>query len=219
MKNRFKNAQAAFEFYYDKIINNGVDYNKTKTIFNESFIIENPLDNEIKTTWRKWKRDYAEREWDWYLSENRSVEELKKHAKIWDLMHNGDNIVNSNYGYLWNENKQIDKMVNILINDNFSRRAVITLYDGKNVDDYNFDTPCTLNVAFHILDNRLNMSVYMRSNDLIYGFCNDQYCFSKLQNLVLEKYNNQSLNKLEIGEYYHSVMNLHIYEKHFNLKK
>ena len=30
------------------------------------------------------------------------------------------------------------------------------------------------------------MCVVMRSNDLWFGFCNDQYCFSKLQELVAD---------------------------------
>ena len=57
------------------------------------------------------------------------------------------------------------------------------------------------------------MTVTMRSNDLIYGFCNDQYCFSKLQELVANELN------MEVGDYYHFAHNLHIYEKHYYLKE
>ena len=49
------------------------------------------------------------------------------------------------------------------------------------------------------------MSVVMRSNDLWYGFCNDQYCFSRLQSLVAREVG------VEMGEYYHFAHNLHIY--------
>jgi len=49
------------------------------------------------------------------------------------------------------------------------------------------------------------MSVVMRSNDLWYGFCNDQYCFSKLQELVSER------TGYDVGTYYHFAHNLHIY--------
>ena len=70
---------------------------------------------------------------------------------------------------------------------------------------YAKDTPCTYAVQFTILNNRLNMAVLMRSNDLWYGFCNDQYQFSMLQMMVAERLN------IEIGEYYHYAHNLHLY--------
>jgi len=50
------------------------------------------------------------------------------------------------------------------------------------------------------------MCVTMRSNDLWFGFCIDQYCFSKLQELVSER------TGYEIGTYYHFAHNLHLYE-------
>jgi len=128
-------------------------------------------------------------------------------------MHDGDNLVNSNYGYQWNRGKQIEYIVSELTRNPFSRRAVITIYDGKEHKEYAFDTPCTLNIVFNITYGKLNMSVLMRSNDLVYGFCNDQYCFSKLQELIANKLG------VPIGWYYHHVNDLHIYEKHFNLKK
>ena len=53
--------------------------------------------------------------------------------------------------------------------------------------------------------NKLNMCVTMRSNDLWYGFCNDQYCFSRLQLLISKELN------IEIGTYYHFAHNLHLY--------
>ena len=75
----------------------------------------------------------------------------------------------------------------------------------KSIDTYAKDTPCTYAVQFTVLNNKLNMSVVMRSNDLWYGFCNDQYCFSKLQQLVAER------TGYEIGTYYHFAHNLHLY--------
>jgi thymidylate synthase len=206
---KFKNAQEAFEYYYYNIIQNGSILEDTKCIYNEGFEILNPLDNKINTKFRKWNESYAMIEWDWYMSQNRSVEDIKKIAKIWDKMHNGNNIVNSNYGYQWNRNGQLDYVIEELKRNNNSRRAVISIYDGKEHLDYKFDTPCTLNITFNIFNNKLNMSVLMRSNDLWYGFCNDQYCFSNLQKYVSDKLN------LNIGTYFHFSNNLHIYNKHF----
>ena len=54
------------------------------------------------------------------------------------------------------------------------------------------------------------MSVYMRSNDIWYGFCNDQYCFSELQKSVAERLS------IETGVYYHHAHNLHLYNNQLN---
>lgn len=206
----FNNSQEAFEFFYDKINNEGISIDNTKSLLNIGFYIKNPLDNEINTLFRKWKKSYAEIEWQWYLSKNRNISKLKQYAKLWDKMHNGNNIVNSNYGYQWNRNNQIEFIINELKKNPNTRRSVITIYDGKEHKKHIYDTPCTLNIVFNITNNKLNMTVLMRSNDLWFGFCNDQYCFSKLQKMISDKLN------IEIGWYYHFANNLHLYDKHFN---
>ena len=86
-----------------------------------------------------------------------------------------------------------------------TRQACISIYDGKEISDYAFDTPCTYAVQFTIINNRLEMCVTMRSNDLWYGFCNDQYCFSMLQAMVAKKLN------INNGVYYHFAHNMHLY--------
>jgi len=209
--NKFDNAEKAFEYYYFLINHLGLKVGNTKMLHNVGFEISNPVDNDIKTPWRKFNKQYAEYEFNWYLSKNRSVENIKQKAKIWDTMHNGDNIVNSNYGWQWSRNNQLDYVISELERDNNSRRAVLTIYDGKEHDQYKYDTPCTLSIVFCIQDDKLCMTVTMRSNDLVFGFCNDQYCFSKLQQMVALRL------KKEVGWYYHFAQNLHIYEKHFKL--
>jgi thymidylate synthase len=213
----FLTAQRAFEYYYDLILQFGTDLSGTKVLYNVGFTILNPEENSILTTWRKWSKKYADIEWGWYLSKERSIKEISKHAKIWlscaDMFGN----VNSNYGYQWNRRNQLDKVVELLKHDINTRKASISLYDGKEIYKYSRDTVCTYAISFNIYDSRLHMTVMMRSNDLVFGFCNDQYCFSKLLSLV----HNKLLDKypdLRIGTYTHFVVNMHIYSRHFNLK-
>lgn len=205
---KFNNSQSAFEYLYKEISTNGYESNNTIRLLNIGFYIMNPTDNLIKTNYRKWNKWYADMEFQWYLSENKSVEDIKKYAKIWDKMHNGDNVVQSNYGWQWNRNDQLKKITQILKSNNGTRRACITIYDGKEIENYIYDTPCTLTISFIIVNGKLCMSVLMRSNDLWYGFCNDQYCFSLLQKAISEELN------IPIGWYYHFSIDLHIY-KHF----
>lgn len=213
----FDNADSAFTWLYDLILKRGQDTEHgTKAIYNFGFVILNPTDRDITCKWRKWSKNYAEREWAWYLSGNPSVEDIKKYAPIWDKMHGGDSIVNSNYGYQWTRNEQLTKCIEQLRKNPSTRQAWITIHDGKEKHLYDHDTPCTLSIGFDIKPNNpgyLDMTVIMRSNDLIYGFCNDQYCFSKLQEMVANELG------LKVGTYYHFAHDLHIYERHFNLKE
>lgn len=207
----FQNAQSAFEQLYKLISQEGIDTgNGTRTLFNIGFYIVDPSDNHIYTPWRKWSQTYAEREWNWYVSGDRSVKEIAKYAPIWDRMHGGDGIVNSNYGHLWMQNGQLEKTIKQLRDDSKTRQAWITLFDGKNKDEYQYDTPCTLGVGFNIVNGKLNMNVVMRSNDIWFGFCNDQYCFSRLQEIVANEVG------CDVGWYHHFVTNLHLYHAQAN---
>lgn len=211
MLNRFKTSTEAFEYLYCLVLHFGENFDNTKALFNIGIKLENPCENEIKTKWRKWSKSYAQYEWEWYLSKNRSVAEIKKRAPLWDKMHSGDNLVWSNYGWQWNRNDQINYVINELKRNKESRKACISIYDGKEHENYKFDTPCTLSIHFQIIDNKLNMTVNMRSNDLIYGFCNDQYCFSNLLKLIANEL------RIETGWYYHFCSNLHIYNHQLKL--
>jgi thymidylate synthase len=191
----------------------GEERNGTKTLHNVLIELQSPGDNNIKTPWRKWNRNYAQYEFNWYLSGNPNAEEISKKAKIWATMMDEQGNVNSNYGYQWQRNDQLTKVIDILRNDPKTRRASISLYDGKEIDTYQKDTICTYAINFYIDRNdSLSMQVMMRSNDLVYGFCNDQYCFSELQHIVANEL------KKTVGKYYHYVCNMHIYERHYNLK-
>lgn len=213
LKESFYNANDAFKFLYDYIMQAGQERSGTKSCFDVSFVIENPLDNYITVLWRKWKIEYAEREWLWYVSGDPSVNEIGQHAKIWNSLADENGNVNSNYGYQWCRGNQLAKVIELLRNDPNTRKASISLYDGKEIDKYKLDTVCTYAINFYVVNNKLNMQVLMRSNDLVFGFCNDQYCFSRLQKSV-----STSL-MIEVGTYFHYACNMHIYERHFNLKK
>ena len=215
MTKTFKRANDAYEYYHDKIIREGVKFGDTKALFNIGFYIENPLDNAIENTERKWNPVYAEAEWQWYLSGDRNIAKLAelygKVPEIWKRMAFPNGNVNSNYGWQWRRNDQIDYVVNLLRNEPETRQATISIYDGKEHDTFAFDTPCTYAVQFTIVNNRLDMCVVMRSNDLWYGFCNDQYCFSRMQEMVCNELNTEIPADIELGTYYHFAHNMHLY--------
>ena len=209
MRTKFKNADEAYNYFHDIIIREGVPFADTKALFNVGFTMDKPEQNHITNKERNWKLDYAEAEWQWYLSGDPSIEKLGeiygKIPAIWERMADADNKVRSNYGWQWQRNNQLDYVIGKLRTHKETRHAAISIYDCKEYNTYRNDTPCTYAVQFTILNDKLNMSVYMRSNDLWYGFCNDQYQFSNLQKMIAD------ILDMETGWYYHHAHNLHLY--------
>ena len=211
----FWSANEAFEYFYKTISKYGGDFADTKTLFNIGFTLLEPRARRITNKMRNWKEDYAEAEWQWYLSGDRNTAKLGelygKVPEIWKRMADGNGNVNSNYGWQWKRNNQIDWVISLLNKQPNTRQAAISIYDCKEHDTFTFDTPCTYAIQFTIVGNRLNMCITMRSNDLWYGFCNDQYQFSKLQEMIAKEIN------MGMGTYYHFAHNLHIYNDKLGL--
>ena len=216
MKNTFQDANEAFSYFYAHIRDHGVPFCGTQVLFNAGFTIHNPGSNIITDPIRKFSRTYAEAEWQWYLSGDPNVDKLGeiygKVPAIWKNMVDWKNEVRSNYGWQWEREHQLDKVVQKLKENEGTRQAAISIYDGKEIDTYRRDTPCTYAVQFTIVDSVLDMAVLMRSNDLWFGFCNDQYCFSELQKLVASRVG------IDTGKYYHYAHNLHLYNNKLNEK-
>jgi thymidylate synthase len=210
---RFRTPTDAFEMLYNDIKALGEDYAGTKALFNQSFTIENPIEKVITTPQRKFNKDYADYEWEWYRKGDRNANEISERAKIWKLMMvpdtNGE--VNSNYGYFWNYNDQLDRVIKDLKRNKETRRAIVVHYDINELDRYQFDTPCNDVLNFYVKDGELQLTVFARSIDLVYGFCNDQYTFAKLMELVCKE------TGYSVGEMHWFITNLHIYPRHYEM--
>ena len=211
---QFETVTEAFEFYYEKL-DSQPEHNGTKALYNQMFNVVDTSEKLVTTPYRNFKQDYAEKEWQWYLSKNRDATEIAKIAKIWYNHMDERGYVNSNYGWQWSRNNQLEYVIKELKRDRYSRRAVLSIYDGKEHQEYSKDTPCTLSIQFYYTPDseKLHMTVIMRSNDLWFGFCNDAYCFLKLHELVANALYSQQ------GYYVHYAQNLHIYERHYNKLK
>ena len=165
MHNNFKTANDAFHDLYWRIVRDGIPFAGTKALFNAGFYIENPALNDIKDSKvkRNWSVDYAEAEWQWYLSGDRNISKLGllygKVPAIWKRMADKDGNVNSNYGWQWKRSDQLENVIETLKNFPETRQAAISIYDGKEINQYKHDTPCTYAVQFTILHGKLDMSV------------------------------------------------------------
>ena len=155
---------------------------KQKEIIFESFELSDPTRVNITIPSRKFNKRYAVAEWLWYLSANPLALNIGKLAQIWRMISDEFCEVESNYGvYLkpqWNWVK------NEIVKDRDTRRATFVInqphHKFKNSSDY----PCTHYIQFFVRDNKLHLGVNMRSNDLVYGLCNDVFTFSLFQQLM-----------------------------------
>jgi thymidylate synthase len=102
---------------------------------------------------------------------------------------------------------QYEHAIEKLKNDNDTRQAVVTIWnpDYDNMPGKR-DYPCTVLHQFRIRNNKLNMSVYMRSNDVWLGAAYDFFQFTRIQIAVAW------VLGVEAGTYSHHVGSLHIYE-------
>jgi thymidylate synthase len=210
----YKNATDAFELLFSDINANGESFAGTKAKFNVSFTLMHPSDKVITTPERKFNADYANFEFDWYLKGDRDASEIGERAKIWkQMMVPGTSNVVSNYGYFWNYNDQLNRIIKEIKNNKETRRAIIVHYNLDELDLYKYDTTCNDVLNFYRKDDKLHLTVFARSIDLVFGFCNDQYTFAKLMEMVAEEL------KIEVGEMHWLITNLHIYPRHYDMLK
>ena len=210
----YKNATDAFELLFSDINTNGESFAGTKAKFNVSFTLQDVSNKTVTTPQRKFNEDYAEYEWNWYLKGDRDASEIGDRAKIWkQMMVEGTTEVNSNYGYFWNKNYQLSRVVQELRTNKETRRAIVVHYDINELDRYKHDTPCNDVLNFYIKDDKLHLTVFARSIDLVFGFCNDQYTFAKLMEMVAFQLD------IAVGEMHWMVTNLHIYPRHYDMLK
>lgn len=113
---------------------------------------------------------------------------------------------------------QYAHVVDKLKADPSTRQAVVTIWNPEyDNQPSKRDYPCTVLHQFRIRNGKLNMSVYMRSNDVWLGAAYDFFQFTRVQLALC------SVLGVQPGAYAHHVGSLHIYEQHFgaaeNLKK
>lgn len=177
-------------------------------------VISQPFDWNVD---RKLNLDYIRREFQWYLHGDPTDLRICEHAKIWRGCVNRDDTLSSNYGsYLFTQGG-LAKAIQLLKNDEHSRRAVVSIYNQKLHSKPGVrDIPCTCSITFMIRNETLHMGVHMRSNDLVFGLGNDAPCFHWFHIMALwllrEKYGG-----LKLGQYIHRADSLHAYERHWDM--
>lgn len=186
---------------------------KTKEILNAQFVVDDPY---MTFECRKLSLKYMKAEALWYLSGDPYNDSILKFAKIWGQIRQDNGEFFSNYGQYWfGKQNGFKWVVDQLSRDEDSRQAVIPMLSKDHCFEGNKDVVCTSGVFFNIRDGKLNMTVVMRSSDFILGYAYDLPMFTMLHQMVYFQLVNSHYPRLELGEYTHNSISLHVYEKHW----
>ena len=182
---------------------------------------------------------YINTEIEWYHSQSTNIDDIyagvydengnpKQPPQAWQWAANAHGEINSNYGHLiFSDNyyNQYKRAVAELVDNPDSRRACMVYNRPSIWTEYNengkSDFICTNAVTYYIRDNKVHCCVQMRSNDVIYGYRNDIAWQQYILNSVVAEVNVETVYlhrpRVEAGNIYWQVQNLHVYEKHFDL--
>jgi len=185
----------------------------TSEIENCALVITKPSLVDFSFGMREISEKYATAELEWYWSGDNSCHTIGAHAKRWLAITDDGKTSNSAYGYILQKKygfNQIDEVIALLRLDSTSRRAVLNISDPTINRIETKDMQCTVCIQFLVRNNKLNMTVYMRSNDIVFGLPYDYiYFMSIARHIALEL-------GIEIGTYTHIAGSMHLYDSSRN---
>lgn len=114
------------------------------------------------------------------------------------------------YGYRWRNHWKIDQiksLIRLLTCEPNTRQAVLTMWDPVvDLDQAHRDIPCNTQIYFDRRNDRLNMTVTCRSNDILYG----AYGSNVVHFSLLQEYLAAHLG-IPVGVYRQFSNNFHAY--------
>ena len=179
-------------------------------------------------------QEYIDAEINWYHRQSTNINDIhpgKEPPAAWKYSADAHGNINSNYGHLVFSEKYYEQFENAfdeLWSNPDSRRAQMVYNRPSIWVEYNengkSDFICTNAQTFYIRDGILSMVSQMRSNDVVFGYKNDYAWAQHLMDMFVSRWN---LMADATGEHYEiekgmltwQVMNLHVYERHFDLVK
>jgi len=211
----------------------------TKEISPVGITIKNPKKHAITHPVRKLNYGFMVGELLWMLRGKNEVESIAHYNKQWLNYSDDGQTLNGAYGqriFNWDSGNrdvefkyededcsmtsmvsqavtinQFEKAFEQLQKDPDTRQATIVLFDPYKDYRETKDKPCTNLMRFTIRNGKLNMTVFMRSNDIWFGFPYDVYNFTMIQEIMAGRLG------VEVGKYTHIADSFHIYEQHFEV--
>lgn len=153
----------------------------------------------------------------WMLAGRNDVAFLQQfNQRMGDFSDDGKTF-NAAYGHRWRVHfgrDQLHEVVKLLRRDPQTRQAVVQIWDSADLNRKTRDKACNTQVVFDVRQDRLNMTVFNRSNDLWWGaYGANAVHFSVLQELVAAATGHR------IGVYRQVSNNLHLYTELYDAAK
>ena len=128
----------------------------------------------------------------------------------WDI---GDDTIGQRYGSTVAKYSLMDKLLRGLIDDPFSRRHIINLYQYSDLEETKGLNPCAYETIWSVRkDNEgliLDLTLIQRSNDFIMAGYINKIQYVALMMMVAGHCG------YKVGKFCHLTQNLHIYDRHF----
>ena len=146
----------------------------------------------------------------WMLSGRQDLEWPRYFNKRFSEYSDDNATLRGAYGYRWRNwfnRDQLPIIIKMLKETLNTRRAVLGMWDPENdLGAESNDIPCNTHIYFGISDNKLNMTVCCRSNDLWWG----AYGANMVHFSILQEYIAAHVG-VKIGTYTHLSNNFHLY--------
>jgi thymidylate synthase len=130
----------------------------------------------------------------------------------WDEWNIGDDTIGQRYGATIKKYDLLNKLIDGLINDPFSRRHIIDMYQYSDLNETEGLYPCAFQILCSVRksngDFYLDMTLTQRSSDYIMANYINKIQYVALQLMLA------SHCGYKVGKFCHFVQNLHIYDRH-----
>jgi hypothetical protein len=173
--------------------------------------ITNPLERILYDPIRQANPYFHTMEFVWMMAGMNDVRWLEQFNKRYrEYAEPQTDLVHGAYGHRWFSHFKVNQILSVYIllrDDPGTRRAVIGMWDPTTDLQNKRDLPCNTHIYLRIVNEKLEMTVCNRSNDLVWGMLGANVVhMTMLQQLLSE-----ALGR-ECGPYRVFTNNLHVYK-------
>lgn len=157
----------------------------------------------------------------WFLNGGTNIKELHENGcTIWDEWADENGDLGPVYGKQWRDwvgpngkhYDQISEAMRLLKEDPDSRRNVVSAWNVADLKDMAL-MPCHSFFQLYVVNGKLSMQLYMRSNDIGLGAPFNIASYALLTHMFAQQAN------LEVGELVYTIGDAHIYSNHVDKLK
>lgn len=152
----------------------------------------------------------------WMITGHKHLDFIRQFTKIWDDFAEDDGTMETAYGYRWRHHFGRDQLLDLvqhLRDEPSSRQGVVLMWDPASdglTAPKKKNVPCPFTWTANIIENRLNLHLIIRSNDMMLGNPHDTAGFALLQAMLAQELG------VQVGKLTVSISHAHIYENHYD---